>query len=86
MVTRRTLLEVDGVVGVPAAVGAGVWVFPVRPHLYDLRLDNRRNETVNIDMRLDADDTTVLESMPNSSSKSCTLFLSGVGANQSSTE
>jgi hypothetical protein len=62
MVTRRTLLKIGGVVGVPAAVGAGVWVFPIRPHLYGVRLDNRRDETVNIDVRLDADDTTVLES------------------------
>jgi hypothetical protein len=62
MITRRTLLKTGGVVGVPAAVGVGVLVFPIRPHLYDVRLDNRRTETVNIDVRLDADDTTVLES------------------------
>lgn len=62
MVTRRTLLKAGGVVGVPAAVGVGAQVFPIHPHWYDVRLDNRRADTVNIDVRLDADDTTVLES------------------------
>lgn len=62
MVTRRTLLEAGGVMGVAAAVGVGVEVSPIRPRLYDVRLSNRRAETVSIDVRLDADDTTVLES------------------------
>lgn len=62
MVARRTLLKAGGVVGVPAAIGVGVQIFPIRPHLYDVRLDNRRAETVNIDVRLVVDDTTVLES------------------------
>jgi hypothetical protein len=62
MVSRRTLLEAGAVVGIPAAIGVGVEVSPIRPHLYDVRLDNRRSETVNIAVRLDTDDTTVLES------------------------
>jgi hypothetical protein len=62
MVTGRTLLKTGGGVGVGAAVGAGVEVSPIRPHLSDVRFSNRRAETVNTDVRLDADDTTVLDS------------------------
>jgi hypothetical protein len=62
MVTRRALLKTGGVVGVPAAVLGGIQIFPIRPRLYDVRLDNRRAETVSVDVRLAADDTTVLES------------------------
>jgi hypothetical protein len=40
----------------------GVQVFPIRPHLYDVRFDNRRTEAADIDVRLDADDRSVLES------------------------
>jgi hypothetical protein len=62
MVTRRTLFKTAGILGVPVAVGVGVQSLPIRPHLYDVRFDNRRAETVDIDVRLDADDTTVFES------------------------
>jgi hypothetical protein len=62
MVARRTLLKTGGVVGVAAAVGVAVEAFPVRPHLYDVRLTNRRDDTVSIGVRLAADDTTVIES------------------------
>jgi len=63
MLNRRTLLKAGGVVGVPAVIGVGAQVFPIRPHLYDVQITNRRAETVGINVRLDADDTTVLDSV-----------------------
>jgi len=62
MVDRRTLLKAGGLVGVPAALGWGAKVYPFRPHLYEVRIANRRDEPVNVDVRLDADGETVLES------------------------
>jgi|APHM01.1.fsa_nt_gi hypothetical protein len=62
MVERRALLKAGGVVGVPVAVGVGVEVFPIRPRLYDVQVDNRRSDVVSLDMRLDADGDTAFQS------------------------
>lgn len=62
MVTRRTLLKAGGVISIPVAVGVGVDRFPFRPNLYDVRMDNRRDESVNVNIRLDADGSTVYQS------------------------
>lgn len=44
------------------AVGAGVQVYPFRPHLYDVRMDNRRDESVSVKVQLDASGSTVFQS------------------------
>jgi hypothetical protein len=62
MVERRTLLKAGGVVGVPVALGVGVQVFPIRPHLYDVQFDNRRSDVVRLDVQLDADGETAVQS------------------------
>lgn len=61
MVQRRTLLKVGGVLGVSATVAAGAQLLPIRPHLYDVRLASHRAETVSVEVQMDADDTTVLD-------------------------
>jgi len=62
MVSRRRLLKIGGVVGLPVAFGVGVRLYPFRPTLYDVRVDSRREEPVELALRLDADGSTVYES------------------------
>lgn len=62
MVTRRTLLKAGGVVGVPLAIGVGMQVFPIRPQLYDVRIDNRRSEATSVALRLAANGETAVRS------------------------
>ncbi len=61
MPSRRALLKATGAVGGIAGV-FGLTQLPIRSHLYDFWLVNRRNEPTSVDVRLHADGKEVLHS------------------------